>query len=831
MDFFPCPFPIPASLRRWQRPAALACASLVLVATARGQRTPWQPELAPSGVDGRGAAYGEPPVPDLSVLSEDAPVDVWHSVLVDGTRWARGVDYKASFGPEGATYIPFLGSRAPRNFPVTFRLTHASVGATTIDFEGEVVPALDGDTILFDRGTLTEIYDLEPGSIEQKFRFDALPDTGEIVLRIAVESDLVGRELPERIEFSNELGAVRYGRATAIDASGASVSAPTKLTEHGLEIRVPEEFVAAARFPLVVDPLLWTSTLDTAPKTKLSPDCAYDLSTGRWLVVHEEVFSVNDRDVVWRLIGVLNPQTIAFGYVDTFLSDNWIRPSCANNNATNSFLVVAMRAPGGSVATTWSVKGRTISAAGAAPGPELSIGSTYSPFAYTDPSTGNEVPRVVEVGGDPFPTLPANYLVVWKSTPAFNSAIYWRLVGAEGGGTLSSAAQLLETNTTISELMSPSVAKSNNGSTWNLAWVRRESSFADWSLRGALIGWSGALLAPPFVIRQYFPTSKPKVAVSSCLAGTSRWAATYLANGGSLGNHVRTMLLDAATPLHDADVTQFEEQSDPYSHNLLDRDEIDVETDGNSFAVVHQLRDPHTEDAFIDVATLGAVGNVLHLSERELIESGGRRPAIASTFSGGLAWRLQLIAYDRDVGVTTQTGDLVAAFYDNALYTSFCHPGELPVAYCPCSNAPASFGKGCDNSAGTGGAVLTATGISSLGSDTMLLRADGTLPSAVTVFNQGNAIVANGVAFGQGLRCVGGAIKRLYVKSAVNGSSSAPAVGDPSIHLRSAALGDPLLAGQTRQYYAYYRDPVGHAGCEPVSTYNTTQSLQAIWIP
>src|SRR5262245_59279628 len=34
-----------------------------------------------------------------------------------GTIWVRGTTYKASFGAEGATYIPYLGSHAPRNFP------------------------------------------------------------------------------------------------------------------------------------------------------------------------------------------------------------------------------------------------------------------------------------------------------------------------------------------------------------------------------------------------------------------------------------------------------------------------------------------------------------------------------------------------------------------------------------------------------------------------------------------------------------------------------------------------------------------------------------------
>jgi hypothetical protein len=101
---------------------------------------------------------------------------------------------------------------------------------------------------------------------------------------------------------------------------------------------------------------------------------------------------------------------------------------------------------------------------------------------------------------------------------------------------------------------------------------------------------------------------------------------------------------------------------------------------------------------------------------------------------------------------------------------------------------------------------------------------------ALTVFNQGNAVLAASLPFGQGVRCVGGSLKRLYTKTATAGGATVPAPGDPTIHARSAALGDPIAPGTTRSYYAYYRDPTVQGGCSSASTFNTTQAVQAIWI-
>jgi len=87
------------------------------------------------------------------------------------------------------------------------------------------------------------------------------------------------------------------------------------------------------------------------------------------------------------------------------------------------------------------------------------------------------------------------------------------------------------------------------------------------------------------------------------------------------------------------------------------------------------------------------------------------------------------------------------------------------------------------------------------------------------------------VVFGQGVRCAGGSLKRLYTKTAVGGDTIAPdfAAGDPAISTRSAALGDVIQPGESRWYLVYYRDPIVLGGCPSGSTFNATQTGQVTW--
>jgi hypothetical protein len=201
----------------------------------------------------------------------------------------------------------------------------------------------------------------------------------------------------------------------------------------------------------------------------------------------------------------------------------------------------------------------------------------------------------------------------------------------------------------------------------------------------------------------------------------------------------------------------------------------------------------------------------------------------------------QVVAADLDGNgatdlVTTNTGSgdvtvlLNGALGPSPMY-SMCDPGDTGVDGCPCQNPPAGLGRGCDNSASTGGARLTASGTASLSGDTLVFTTSGERATALSIVLQGTTTIPAGTVYGQGMRCIGGVLKRLYVKNATGGSITAPAGGDPSVSARSAALGNPILPGQNRFYLVYYRDPVVLGGCAATSTFNATQGGRVSWTP
>lgn len=156
---------------------------------------------------------------------------------------------------------------------------------------------------------------------------------------------------------------------------------------------------------------------------------------------------------------------------------------------------------------------------------------------------------------------------------------------------------------------------------------------------------------------------------------------------------------------------------------------------------------------------------------------------------------------------------------------SHCYEDGSVLA-CPCANL-GLFGRGCDNSAATGGAKLAASGTTV--PDTLVLTSSGELPTVLSIFLQGTSTISP-VVFGDGLLCVGGTLKLLYTKQAVSGTVSAPDAGDPSITNRSAMLGDPILPGTQRAYQVYYRDPnLGFCASPPGDSWNVSSGVLVSW--
>jgi Tol biopolymer transport system component len=238
---------------------------------------------------------------------------------------------------------------------------------------------------------------------------------------------------------------------------------------------------------------------------------------------------------------------------------------------------------------------------------------------------------------------------------------------------------------------------------------------------------------------------------------------------------------------------------------------------GGSNGYIHvYLRDQFTGPTTrCSVSSAGAQG--IGDSNASSVSADGRFVAFEST-------AINLIAGD-----TNGCEDVFLRDRGPELPSSFCS-GDGSGAACPCANSGA-VGHGCENSAATGGAMLSAMGASSLSTDTLVLRSSGELPSALSIFLQGGEAVVP-VSFGDGLRCIGGTLLRLYTRSAYIGVATAPQSGDASVSARSAVLGDLIPLGASRFYQTYYRDPSATFCPAPNGgSFNVSSALAVVWSP
>ncbi len=161
-----------------------------------------------------------------------------------------------------------------------------------------------------------------------------------------------------------------------------------------------------------------------------------------------------------------------------------------------------------------------------------------------------------------------------------------------------------------------------------------------------------------------------------------------------------------------------------------------------------------------------------------------------------------------------------------ASIASFCF-GDGGQLACPCANSGAA-GRGCENSLQTGGALLGGSGATQ--PDSVVMTTSGMPATALTVFLQGTQNLWPGVIFGDGVRCVGGNLKRLYSRIASGGVVAVPGPGDASISARSASLGFPIAPGTQLYYQMRYRDPnPGFCPAPPGNTWNVSNGVVVRW--
>ncbi len=152
------------------------------------------------------------------------------------------------------------------------------------------------------------------------------------------------------------------------------------------------------------------------------------------------------------------------------------------------------------------------------------------------------------------------------------------------------------------------------------------------------------------------------------------------------------------------------------------------------------------------------------------------------------------------------------------LGTAYCS-GDGSGTACPCSNG-ATAGQGCANSTGHG-ASIDANGSAHISADDLVLVASGMPPNVSALLTQGTqqAGGGSGVMLGDGLRCIGGTLKRFPLHAA---SASGSTTWGPGL----ASFGG-WTAGLTENFQAWYRNPGGPCG----SGFNLSSARTITFVP
>jgi hypothetical protein len=162
---------------------------------------------------------------------------------------------------------------------------------------------------------------------------------------------------------------------------------------------------------------------------------------------------------------------------------------------------------------------------------------------------------------------------------------------------------------------------------------------------------------------------------------------------------------------------------------------------------------------------------------------------------------------------------------------SFCMPGYQGCMSCPCGNPPAGQGPGCNNSANTGGAIISANGPGYLSADAIVITIHGGMPTSSCQLVEALAPNVPGLSLGDGVFCLHVGWHRVgRARAAVGGTYFYPGPGEPSISAWDASHSAGITPNTSRYYQVVYRDPDPSYACAG-GMLNMSSGEAVFWFP
>lgn len=705
---------------------------------------------------------------------------------VEGTQWVRGRAYKASADKDGFTYIPFLGSQASRNWPVSFRVASATVGGRELEIQRQALVQRMGQQISIDRGPVDAIYELALDQVEQIFRVQTGALSGNLVLTLDVETDMDGAAFGEGLRFTgSDDGGMDYGAAFVLDPSGNRMPIRTAFDGETIKLTVPASIVAELGGEVVIDPIqsTWGGFLTTADD-QIDFDAAYDASTDDYGFAYEDPFSATDNDVfltVCDINGSIN-NTLS---VD-FTTATWQDPEVAGMNGDDTMLIVATRVN----AADDEIVGRVYDIAGAVMG--------TAQFVIGDTGTAGWTNARPDVGGNQTSAAGNPYLVCWERTFNANGQTLPRFTTVLSDGTVGSLGTVLLPNNLDAQCnfvrVSESTGSAGSVNLWNIAWAFEDTSTGVNEVFTAQLNSDASLAAGPNSVANLGTGGIPfELDVSDALE-IDGLDPTYLITYDDFGAgpaDVEAIICRNASFVNSIDINEYEHGPVNSNQNFTR-----IATTVEDFVLCYA---EFQGGEWVNVVTAVDLveGNQLAISERRTILtpansgvlSGG--PGMASRWSGGLNSRF--------VGIGWDYLDTVSGEYDGAGVNFFASNPDSPAfQYC----------DGVVNSTGDRG-FLRLEGSRSATSDKTAV-ASALPPNQFCLLVGGSAFGNVPMAGGSaGTLCLGGSLGRynsLITLSDAGGVAEFPI--DPAV-LPQGIGTVPAAPGQIFQWQVWHRDFAG----------------------
>jgi hypothetical protein len=264
------------------------------------------------------------------------------------TLWAAGAAYKVAFG-DRFTFFPYVPAQTTtRGFTWRTESLRTGDGERTLDSGWR---ANDARQCRFEHAGLTEIYDLRDGGVEQSFVVAEAPhQPGPIVITGSLTTPFVAAPRAAAVgalTFATPEGeaAMTYGTASVRDAAGHVAPVTTSFDGERIVLAVAAEFVAAAAFPITIDPLTAPVAVSTGTSVTHTAIAATS-TTGNHatLVAFVREFSTTDHDVYAYTVPDNGSAAPALAFIDLSTVD-MLHVAAADVGATQTWVLAVERTP------------------------------------------------------------------------------------------------------------------------------------------------------------------------------------------------------------------------------------------------------------------------------------------------------------------------------------------------------------------------------------------------------------------------------------------------------------------------------------------------------